>query len=193
MRAKRGASSASAPLTTSAMVAAQLPKRNISCEKVFAPLWHGASNCDRATTTRCSLLFGRLKQMPGFESFMTAQVVADMKYVPPLKNARDWQTFAAPGPGSKRGLNRVLGRPVDAPWRDDTVWHRPTDFVSHQDRADVCDCWAGTISRPRPTKYALRVRQIRACERGQIAEAPVQRFIAGRARALTSRAFSHQV
>ena len=53
---------------------------------------------------------------------MAAQVVADMKYVKPLLNARDWKTFAAPGPGSKRGLNRVLGRPVDAPWRNDDVW-----------------------------------------------------------------------
>ena len=50
---------------------------------------------------------------------MAAQVVADMKYVSPLRGARDWMTFAASGPGSMRGLNRVLGRPVDAPWQED--------------------------------------------------------------------------
>jgi hypothetical protein len=55
-------------------------------------------------------------------SFVAAQIVADLKYVPPLKHARDWMTFAAPGPGSKRRLNRVLGRPADAPWRDDDTW-----------------------------------------------------------------------
>jgi hypothetical protein len=66
--------------------------------------------------------YGRLRQMRGFASFMAAQVVADTKYVEPLKSARDWWTFAAPGPGSKRGLNRVLGRPVDAPWRDEDTW-----------------------------------------------------------------------
>jgi 5-hmdU DNA kinase, helical domain len=66
--------------------------------------------------------YGRLRDMDGFASFMAAQVVADTKYVEPLRNARDWWTFAAPGPGSKRGLNRVLGRPVDAPWRDDDAW-----------------------------------------------------------------------
>src|SRR5262245_44465925 len=65
--------------------------------------------------------------MRGFGSFMAAQVVADMKYVEPLRSARDWWTFAAPGPGSERGLNRVLGRPVDAPWRDDDTWR--TAFV----------------------------------------------------------------
>src|SRR5262249_5454167 len=66
--------------------------------------------------------YGRLRQMRGFASFMAAQVVADMKYVEPLRSARDWWTFAAPGPGSERGLNRVLGRPVDAPWHDQDAW-----------------------------------------------------------------------
>jgi hypothetical protein len=47
-----------------------------------------------------------------------------MKYVVPLNQARDWMTFAAPGPGSKRGLNRILGRPVDMHWRSDEAWHQ---------------------------------------------------------------------
>ena len=64
----------------------------------------------------------RLKQMRGFDWFLAAQVVADIKYVAPLKSARDWWTFAGPGRGSKRGLNRVLGRPVAAPWSGD-AWY----------------------------------------------------------------------
>jgi hypothetical protein len=99
------------------------PKAEHLVEKVFAPLWERRKHLRPCEDDSLLYYCGRLKQMPGFESFMAAQVVADMKYMPPLLNARDWQTFAAPGPGSKRGLNRVLGRPVDAPWRDDTVWH----------------------------------------------------------------------
>lgn len=57
-----------------------------------------------------------LSQYDGLGSFMAAQVVADMKYAPVLQNATDWHTFAASGPGSRRGLNRVMGKPVDAPW-----------------------------------------------------------------------------
>jgi hypothetical protein len=41
-----------------------------------------------------------------------------LKYVEPLSSAPDWATFAEPGPGSKPGLNLVLGRPADAPWTD---------------------------------------------------------------------------
>lgn len=55
----------------------------------------------------------------GLGSFMAAQVVADLKYVLPLKNASDWYTFAASGPGSRRGLNRLLERPKDSKWRED--------------------------------------------------------------------------
>lgn len=62
-----------------------------------------------------------LCQFNGLGSFMVAQVVADMKYVDPLRQADDWMTFAASGPGSRRGLNRVCGKPVDSPWRE-PVW-----------------------------------------------------------------------
>jgi hypothetical protein len=51
-------------------------------------------------------------------TFLAAQILADLKYVPPLKNAPDWQTFAASGPGSRRGLNRIIGRRVEASWSE---------------------------------------------------------------------------
>jgi hypothetical protein len=52
----------------------------------------------------------------GLGSFMTAQLVADLKYLPSMMNASDWWTWAAPGPGSQRGLNLVLGRPIKQSW-----------------------------------------------------------------------------
>jgi hypothetical protein len=58
----------------------------------------------------------KLEQARGLGSFMAAQVVADMKYAEPLNKAPDWFTFAAPGPGSKRGLNRVRGMDPNTPW-----------------------------------------------------------------------------
>jgi hypothetical protein len=54
---------------------------------------------------------------PGLGSFMRGQIVADLKYLPFMKNAPDWWTWAAPGPGSMRGLNIVFGRPMDTTWR----------------------------------------------------------------------------
>jgi hypothetical protein len=46
----------------------------------------------------------------GMGSFMAAQVIADLKYTSVLRNALDWHTWAAIGPGSKRGLNRYFDR-----------------------------------------------------------------------------------
>ena len=60
-----------------------------------------------------------LGQFQGLGSFLTAQVVADLKYVEPLRSAGDWHTFAASGPGSRRGMNYILGRDPKSPWQED--------------------------------------------------------------------------
>jgi len=46
----------------------------------------------------------------GWGSFMAGQVIADLTYSPLLAKARDLYAWAPLGPGSKRGLNRLLGR-----------------------------------------------------------------------------------
>jgi hypothetical protein len=98
------------------------PKAHHLVDKVFAPLWARRKQLRPRPEDSLHTFYGRLREMRGFGSFMAAQVVADVKYVAPLDGARDWWTFAAPGPGSKRGLNRVLCRPVDGTWRDDDTW-----------------------------------------------------------------------
>jgi hypothetical protein len=64
-----------------------------------------------------------LMEYDGLGSFIAAQVIADLKYMPPLFDpdlgiptsfADDWYTFAASGPGSRRGLNRVIGYAADS-------------------------------------------------------------------------------
>lgn len=59
-----------------------------------------------------------LLNAPYLGSFMAAQLVADMKYTPILAAAHDWHTWAAPGPGSRRGLNLLCGKDEQAPWKD---------------------------------------------------------------------------
>ena len=49
------------------------------------------------------------------EHLMADQIIADLKYVDPLKPAPDWRSFAANGAGGRADLNRVLGQAVETP------------------------------------------------------------------------------
>jgi alpha-glutamyl/putrescinyl thymine pyrophosphorylase clade 1 len=61
----------------------------------------------------------QLMTFNGLGSFMAAQVIADLKYAPVLRHSPDWNSWAAPGPGSLRGLNRVRGFDLKRHWRAD--------------------------------------------------------------------------
>ncbi len=50
----------------------------------------------------------------GFSDFMSYEVVTDLRHTKWLKNAPDIMTWANPGPGAMRGLNRIFGRPLDS-------------------------------------------------------------------------------
>lgn len=63
---------------------------------------------------------GVLESFRGMGSFMSAQVIADLKYAAiGLNRAPDWWTWAASGPGSRRGLARVCNVPFDK----QAAWH----------------------------------------------------------------------
>lgn len=51
----------------------------------------------------------------GWGPFMSYQAVIDMRWTPLLGNAPDINTWAALGPGSRRGLNRLAGRDLEHP------------------------------------------------------------------------------
>jgi hypothetical protein len=66
-----------------------------------------------------------LREAPYLGSFMAAQVIADMKYTKLFtpEKTEDWHTFAASGPGSRRGLNLLLGAEIEQPWTEKD-WHQ---------------------------------------------------------------------
>ncbi len=92
-------------------------------EDVLLPMWRDLENLRPQPGETLDHYSTRLEARPYLGPFRAAQVCADLKTVPPLDAATDWWTFARPGPGSKRGLNRVRSRPVDASWHP-ALWHR---------------------------------------------------------------------
>jgi hypothetical protein len=77
-------------------------------------LWQDAAATTQrlAECTQLAEAYEVLLSQYGFGSFMAAQVIADIKHTSQFSEKRmsDWWTFAASGPGSKRGLARVFGR-----------------------------------------------------------------------------------
>lgn len=88
---------------------------------ILDELWEEREFNKPELTDTLKQFYTRLRDTNGLGTFMAAQIVADVKYGPWLAEAADWWEWAAPGPGSLKGLNRVVGRPVSASWAPD-VW-----------------------------------------------------------------------
>lgn len=87
-------------------------KSDYLARRVLPPLWEArralGSTLRTAPTLRA--LHEQLLTFHGFGGgFMSAQVIADVKWTPAGKKKEDWDTFAAWGPGSRRGLGWVCG------------------------------------------------------------------------------------
>lgn len=91
-------------------------------DRVLRPLWAARKQMRPRIGDLLEEYHAKLMTFDGLGSFIAAQVVADLKYMEPLKSAEDWWTFAASGPGSRRGLNRVYERGVNAPWNERRWW-----------------------------------------------------------------------
>lgn len=100
-----------------------MPKAQYIAKHVLTPAW-GCRKLIRPRQHDSLYQFCcRLLTLNGVQGFIAGQVIADAKYADEdLFEAVDWDTFAISGPGSRRGLNRVYERPVDAPWKEDR-WH----------------------------------------------------------------------
>lgn len=77
----------------------------------------------------------RLMEQFDVGAFVAAQVVADIKYIKSIYYfVRDWDSFAASGPGSRRGMNRVLGIPhIRQPMKEEKWKEHLTNLKGHID------------------------------------------------------------
>lgn len=92
----------------------RMDKIDYLIDEVLTPLWKARKLISQLITEAKTLneVHATLMSAQGLGSFMAAQVVADLKYAYPKARWKDFHTFAASGPGSRRGLNRVLGGPI---------------------------------------------------------------------------------
>jgi hypothetical protein len=79
-------------------------------DKILTPLYEMPP---RIINSSLEETWKRYLPYPGFSGFMAYEVVTDLRHTKHLENAEDIMTWANPGPGAKRGLNRIHGRPLE--------------------------------------------------------------------------------
>lgn len=63
-----------------------------------------------------------LKEIPGQGPFLAYEIACDLRYTALLEKALDIMTWANPGPGAQRGLNRLHGRLHPKPRKPSKKW-----------------------------------------------------------------------
>lgn len=94
------------------------PKAEAVVHHVLTPLWAARERL-AATALRTASwrsVAAELRRLPGFggTGFLAKEVLQDVIRTPVLENAVDRDTWCPAGPGARRGLNRIFGRPVGA-------------------------------------------------------------------------------
>lgn len=88
------------------------------------PLWAARNDFRPRAKETLSTFHARLAGVPFMDGFYAAQVLADLKYIQPLKSAPDWWDFAVSRPGSLHGLDRATGHALRPSSWDEESWIR---------------------------------------------------------------------
>lgn len=88
-------------------------KQAYICESVLGELWKRRERFAARNWQTIQSLHSWLMQVDGWGNFMAYQACVDMRFTRILCDATDVNTWAAAGPGTIRGLNRLHGRAVD--------------------------------------------------------------------------------
>lgn len=92
------------------------PKQNVVVNEYLTPLRFNAETIVKiAERGSWQHVCEFLQTLPGMAAFMSKEIALDMLLTPVLEHATDKLTWSPVGPGAIRGLNRLHGRPTDAP------------------------------------------------------------------------------
>lgn len=88
-------------------------KQAYICETVIGDLWFRRKMFSDWYRRALSRTHDFIMQSNGWGPFMAYQAVVDMRFTSILGDAHDIETWAAAGPGTLRGLNRLHGRSLN--------------------------------------------------------------------------------
>jgi hypothetical protein len=117
--------------------------------KLFDQAWQERKSAEPKRNHTLAGTHQRLMKVNGLGSFLAAQIIADLKQTPILKDVPDWWSWAAPGPGSARGLLRLKGVEFGAGKRAQPIAQVRSNFVaelcSYRDKVSTYSGVAETV------------------------------------------------
>lgn len=124
------------------------PKQNVVVDMYLTPLYHHLPTLVTVaqTTNSWEAVHDHMRNLPGFggTGFMTKEVLQDVIHGTTVFPGEpvDLNTWCPAGPGARRGLNCVYGRPLDASVSDSNatkemleLFHLKDQYVSENVRA----------------------------------------------------------
>lgn len=97
-----------------------MPKEEYICRNVLETAWLNRLALERAARTNLRTFCLEAQRIDGIGGFMAYEAACDLRWCPGwLDKADDVLTWANTGPGAKRGLNRLHGRPLEASIREE--------------------------------------------------------------------------
>jgi hypothetical protein len=106
-----------------------MPKHEHLAHNVLQPMWERRDWLRPRPGDTLLSFYARLIQCRGIGDFIVGQIIADVKFLEPLRAATDWNTWCIWGPGSQRGVNYLSDRPPDVKWKSLSEWRRAFDQV----------------------------------------------------------------
>jgi hypothetical protein len=90
-------------------------KPEFTCKHVLEPIWHDRAKLTPFMDDGLQAVTEILSAYFGWGGFLAYEVACDLRYTRYLRGAADRNIWANPGPGARRGLNRLAGRVLQAP------------------------------------------------------------------------------
>ena len=117
-------------------------------DKILTPLYE-----DQPEIHKHSLEQSWREYLPykGFAKFISYEVVTDLRHTKHLNKAKDIMTWANPGPGAKRGLNRISGNELNEPIHIKRAVEQMQDLLEY------------SVEKLEPFVPALEMRDIEHC------------------------------
>jgi len=97
----------------------------------FSDLWEKRREIEPHQGETLEKAFNRFMdaKIPGFGAFVCYEVITDLRWTRYLGTADDIMTWANPGPGAKRGVQRLLGFNVHKPTAEDRAKYPKGDLA----------------------------------------------------------------